>query len=67
MPYFNSTAIARAEYDRPSQELSIWFRNGKHLYVYYDVPQSIYQDLLAAGSKGTYHVRFIEPIYGVRR
>jgi len=66
MPYFNSTAIARAEYDAKSQELTIWFRDGRHPYPYFRVPLNVYQGLLAASSKGTYFARFIEPIYGYR-
>lgn len=66
MPYFNSTAIARAEYNERSQELTIWFRDGRHPYTYFRVPLSVYQDLLAANSKGTYFARSIEPIYGYR-
>ncbi len=67
MPYFNSTAIARAEYDARLRELTIWFRDGRHPYIYYGVPLNIYDGLVASVSKGTYFAKFIEPVYGLRR
>ena len=67
MPLFNSTAISEAEYDQVRQELTIWFRQGPHPYVYFDVPQMAYDGLLAAASKGHYVATYIQPVYGFRR
>lgn len=33
-------------------------------YVYYDVPQRVYDGLLSAASKGTYHADHIKGVYG---
>ena len=52
MPYFNSTAIKRAEYNAGSMQL--WFPNGGP-YNFCRVPQSVYTGLLNASSKGTYY------------
>lgn len=63
MPYVNSSAIARVEYDPLSRTLSIWFHvSGR--YDYYDVPSGLYQGLLYASSKGTFFNRFIRDDYG---
>lgn len=53
MPYFNSSAIKRAEYDPATQRLTIWFPEG-HSYDYCGVPRAIWDGLLTSGSKGRY-------------
>lgn len=63
MPYFNSTAIRRAEYDENTSTLSIWFTESGGPYYYYRVPASVYQGLLSASSKGTYFNRYIRDQY----
>jgi KTSC domain-containing protein len=60
MPYFNSSAIKRAEYD--AGRLTIWFPAG-HSYDYCGVPESIWQGLLNASSKGTYFNNHIADRY----
>ncbi len=62
MPYFNSSAIKRAEYDAATGRLTIWFPAG-HSYDYCGVPQSVWQGLLAAGSKGRYFNAHIDGRY----
>lgn len=63
MPYFNSTAIRRAEYDTFSRTLTIWFTSGPQGYDYYNVPPDIYAGLLSAGSKGTFFNHYIRDKY----
>lgn len=53
MPLLNSSAIARAEYDKPSGQLHIWFHD-TGLYTYYGVPESVYLGLMTAPSAGRY-------------
>lgn len=54
MPYFNSSAVKRAEYDPLTMRLTLWFAQG-HSYDFCHVPAHIWNGLLAAGSKGTYY------------
>src|SRR5690606_23360480 len=49
MPYFNSTAISRAEYD--SGTLRIWFVESGGPYDFYNVPLHIFEGLCNAVSK----------------
>jgi len=64
MPFFASTAIARAEYDPLTHRLQVWFRNGVGPYTYFGVPESVYLGLLNAPSKGRYFDIFIKDVYG---
>lgn len=64
MPYFNSSAIRRAEYDPASRTLTIWFVESGGPYDYYGVPQRIWDGLLAASSKGGYYNDYIRDQYG---
>lgn len=64
MPYFNSTAISRAEYD--SGTLRIWFVESGGPYDFYNVPLHIFEGLCNAVSKGGYYNNFIRDRYGAR-
>jgi len=48
-----STSIISAGYDPDTKTLELEFVNG-NTYQYLDVPQSIYEALLAADSKGAF-------------
>lgn len=63
MPYFSSTAVHRAEYNSKTMTLQIWFTGSGGPYDYYGVPVSVYNGLLAAGSKGTYFNLYIRDQY----
>jgi hypothetical protein len=67
MAYLNSTAISRAEYDSCARTLSIWFRESGESYDYFDVPEAIFQALLAAESAGQYFNDHIRNCYRSRR
>lgn len=49
----SSSVIARARYDAETSSLDITFQSGK-IYRYARVPAGVYEDLLAANSKGTF-------------
>ena len=49
----SSRNLSAVGYEPSSAILRIQFNNGK-LYEYYDVPQYIYDELVAAESKGSY-------------
>lgn len=58
----SSSNIASIGYDSRSQTLEIEFRSGG-LYEYYDVPEGVYSDFMAAGSHGTYFHDHIKEKY----
>ena len=55
-----SSLIAKAGYDPATQVLSIQMVNSSDVYNYQAVPQSIYDDFLAADSKGAFYVKNIK-------
>ena len=57
---FDSSAIVRAAYDPAAATLDLWYRGGDR-YRYFDVPEAVYEDLLAAPSAGEYVNREIKP------
>lgn len=65
MPYFNSTAIARAEYDTITLRLQIWFRQSGGPYTYYGVPEAIWARFLQAPSKGRFFDLYIRDQYSI--
>lgn len=62
MPYFNSSAIKRAEYDAATGQLTIWFPEGKP-YDFCNVPQRVWEGLCSASSKGRYYDLHIKDRY----
>lgn len=48
-----SSNVAAVGYDEPSQTLEVEFTNGT-IYQYYNVSQSIFEQLMQAGSKGQF-------------
>ncbi len=65
MPWFDSTAIARAEYDPDNRVLQIWFRPSGGPYDHLDVPEEVFHDLCTAASPGRYYNRHIRDRYEV--
>jgi hypothetical protein len=57
-----SSVIAEVGYSLSSQTLEVLFRSGA-IYLYYFVPQSVHDALLAADSKGTYFNKQIKGVY----
>lgn len=60
MPFVNSSAMSRIEWDNGT--LSIWF-SGSGRYDYYGVPESVYNAFLAAPSKGGFYNDHIKDRY----
>lgn len=48
-----SSNIADIGYDEQSMTLEVGFNSGT-VYQYFDVPQTMHQELMAASSKGTF-------------
>jgi hypothetical protein len=56
--------ITRADYDTRLRELRIWFRSEtEHHYIYFGVPLLVYEQLLAAPSKGRYVEAYVRNRY----
>jgi hypothetical protein len=53
-----STILAAVSYDQARQVLRLEFRS-RAVYGYFDVPPEVYQNLMAANSKGSYFNRNI--------
>lgn len=49
----SSSNVSAIGYDEPSQTLEVEFQNGS-IYQYYNVPGHIFEELLAAPSKGQF-------------
>jgi len=62
----DSSAIASLGYDPARETLEVEFRSG-NVYRFFDVPEEVYKDLLAARSKGRYFGSFIRGRYDSAR
>lgn len=62
----SSTNISSIGYDSLSRILEIKFNSGG-VYQYSNVPESIYNGLMSAGSKGKYHHVHIKNKYPYKR
>lgn len=60
---FNSTSLIRARYRPENSSLEVEFHGGR-VYEYFDVPESVFQALIASDSAGKF---FAENIKGVFR
>ena len=66
MPNVVSSNLATVDYDQFSAELVIAFKSGR-VYAYRPVPESVFNALLMASSKGRYFATFIKDRYPTRR
>lgn len=66
MPNVVSKSLKSVNYDGGSSTLIIVFRNGGR-YLYLDVPKAMYEELLAAPSKGSYFDTHIKDRYKFNR
>jgi len=61
-----SSSVERIAYDAPSMTLSVEFKHGG-VYQYFDVPETIFNELLQASSIGQYLAQHIKPAYRYAR
>ena len=66
MESVSSTNISEIGYDPGERTLYVKFRSG-YEYRYHEVPQSVYDDLRASGSAGTYLFHNVSGVYPMRR
>ena len=64
--HLESSALTAVAFSPESNVLEVEFRNG-FTYEYLDVSCSIYEQLLAASSKGAFFGRFIRNCFPFRR
>lgn len=62
----NSSNIAAIGYDESSGTLEVEFTNGQ-VYEYFDVPEGVYRDFMAAASHGSFHHGHIRNKYRYQR
>ena len=62
MTYVDSSNLEQIGYDGDSMELHVVFKDGS-LYVYSNVPEQIFDELLVAPSKGSYLNREVKGTY----
>ena len=58
----NSSNIAEVGYDVGTQTLEVLFHNG-NIYQYFDVPEKVYDGLVAASSVGAFFNSQIKGVY----
>jgi hypothetical protein len=61
-----SSNIARYGYDDANQVLHVEFKNGS-VYQYFDVPQSVFEQMKTAPSKGQFLAQSIKGTYRYAR
>lgn len=60
--FIDSSTLQTVGYEPQSGTLEVEFKNGK-LYQYYEVPELVYRQLLAADSAGKFLNTRIKPMY----
>jgi hypothetical protein len=58
-----SSLIRSVGYDIASSILEVEFVEGGRVYEYFDVPLSVYQELMEADSKGAFFNEYIKDLY----
>lgn len=59
----NSTAIKRVAYQKKARELYIEFQKSPEIYVFQEVPDSVYRGLVKARSAGEFFDEHIRDAY----
>ena len=62
-----STLLRAVGYDVPSSILEVELVEGGVVYDYFDVPYSVYAELMEAESRGAYYNEFIKDLYAFRK
>jgi hypothetical protein len=62
MIFVDSSNIEAIGYEPDQNELHVRFLTGE-TYVYSEVPQDVFDQLVYSDSKGSYFNRFIKPVY----
>lgn len=52
--YIDSTSLASVGFDNEQSILEVEFKSNGAIWHYLDVPESVYYELMSAGSRGSY-------------
>ncbi len=63
----NSSNVRSVGYSKRNGELAVRFKSGPHRYIYSDVPQVVYTEMLNSPSKGKYVHQHIKGYYPYRK
>lgn len=66
MIYVDSSNLQACGYDRDAMELHVLFLDSGE-YIYSDVPEFVFDELMNAASKGSYLNRSIKPNYAFQK
>ena len=61
-----SSNISRFKYDEDNQALYVEFKNGS-TYQYFDVPETVFEQMKAASSKGSFVAQVLKGTYRYAR
>ena len=67
MKSVTSSLLDKVGYDPEAKVLAVQMNYSSDVYLYQDVPQDIFDDLLAAESKGGFYVKNIKGKYKTER
>ena len=67
MKSVSSSFLDKVGYDAQAKVLAIQMKNSSDVYLYQDVPQELYDDLLAAESKGGFDVKNVKGKFRTER
>jgi hypothetical protein len=62
-----SSVIRSVGYDAAASVLEIEFVDSRSVYAYYDVPLSVYEELVTADSMGVYFNDFVKDLYACQQ
>ena len=67
MKSVKSSLLDKVGYDPEAKVLAVQMNYSSDVYLYRDVPMDVFDDLLAADSKGAYYVKHIKGKYKTER
>ena len=67
MKSVKSSLLDKVGYDPEAKVLAVQMNYSSDVYLYRDVPVDVFDDLLAADSKGAYYVKHIKGKYKTER
>ena len=67
MQSVKSSLLDKVGYDPEAKVLAVQMNYSSDVYLYRDVPVDVFDDLLAADSKGAYYVKHIKGKYKTER
>lgn len=63
----DSSFLAKVGYDPEAKVLAVQMKHSSDTYLYQEVPQSLFDDFLAADSKGAFYVKNVKGKFKTER